>query len=44
MSGNRGVVYLGQGKVELQSIPYPKIQDPQGKQLGKVTVSSTQAR
>ena len=33
MSGNRGVVYLGQGKVEVQSIPYPKMQDPQGKQI-----------
>jgi glutathione-independent formaldehyde dehydrogenase len=26
MSGNRGVVYLGQGKVEVQSIDYPKMQ------------------
>ncbi|AWY39016.1 formaldehyde dehydrogenase, glutathione-independent [Pseudomonas putida] len=33
MSGNRGVVYLGQGKVEVQNIPYPKMQDPQGKQI-----------
>ncbi|WP_244234337.1 hypothetical protein, partial [Pseudomonas aeruginosa] len=29
MSGNRGVVYLGPGKVEVQNIPYPKMQDPQ---------------
>ncbi len=25
MSGNRGVVYLGAGKVEVQTIPYPKM-------------------
>jgi|GEM_PF-4681592 len=25
MSSNRGVVYLGQGKVEVQSIDYPKM-------------------
>ncbi len=24
MSGNRGVVYLGAGKVEVQKIDYPK--------------------
>ena len=28
MSGNRGVVYLGNGKVEVQKIDYPKMQDP----------------
>ncbi len=33
MSGNRGVVYLGPGKVEVQNIPYPKMQDPQGRQI-----------
>lgn len=33
MSVNRGVVYLGPGKVEVQSIPYPKMHDPQGKQI-----------
>lgn len=33
MSGNRGVVYLGPGKVEVQSIDYPKMQNPQGKQI-----------
>lgn len=27
MSGNRGVVYLGAGKVEVQKIDYPKMQD-----------------
>ncbi|MCX7080582.1 MAG: hypothetical protein NTV76_14790, partial [Pseudomonas sp.] len=31
MSGNRGVVYLGAGKVEVQTIPYPKMEDPRGK-------------
>jgi glutathione-independent formaldehyde dehydrogenase len=31
MAGNRGVVYLGPGKVEVQSIDYPKMQNPQGK-------------
>jgi glutathione-independent formaldehyde dehydrogenase len=31
MAGNRGVVYLGPGKVEVQSIDYPKLQDPKGR-------------
>lgn len=31
MSTNRGVVYLGQGQVEVQSIPFPKLVNPQGK-------------
>ena len=31
MTGNRGVVYLGPGKVEVQSIDYPKLQDPKGR-------------
>src|ERR1700732_4261642 len=34
MSSNRGVVYLGQGKVEVQSIDYPKMVDPGGRQIG----------
>lgn len=33
MSENRGVVYIGQGKVEVQSIPFPKLEDPQGKKI-----------
>lgn len=33
MSGNRGVVYLGAGKVEVQSIPFPKMEDPRGKRI-----------
>jgi glutathione-independent formaldehyde dehydrogenase len=34
MSSNRGVVYLGQGKVEVQSIDYPKMVDPRGRSIG----------
>ena len=34
MSNNRGVVYLGQGKVEVQSIDYPKMADPGGREIG----------
>lgn len=30
MTNNRGVVYLGTGKVEVQKIDYPKMQDPRG--------------
>jgi glutathione-independent formaldehyde dehydrogenase len=33
MSNNRGVVYLGPGKVEVQSIDYPKMKNPQGKDI-----------
>ena len=33
MSSNRGVVYLGPGKVEVQSIDYPKLQNPKGKKI-----------
>lgn len=33
MANNRGVVYLGPGKVEVQTIDYPKMQNPQGKQI-----------
>ena len=33
MSGNRGVVYLGSGKVEVQNIDFPKLQDPRGKRI-----------
>lgn len=34
MSENRGVVYIEQGKVEVQSIPFPKLVNPQGKKIG----------
>jgi len=33
MASNRGVVYLGPGKVEVQSIPWPKMENPQGKKI-----------
>ncbi|HTC89594.1 MAG TPA: formaldehyde dehydrogenase, glutathione-independent [Bryobacteraceae bacterium] len=33
MASNRGVVYLGPGKVEVQSIDYPKLQNPAGKKI-----------
>jgi glutathione-independent formaldehyde dehydrogenase len=33
MASNRGVVYLGTGKVEVQSIDYPKMQNPKGKSI-----------
>ena len=33
MAVNRGVVYLGPGKVEVQSIDFPKLQNPQGKKI-----------
>ena len=26
MAGNRGVAYVGPGKVEVQEIPYPKLE------------------
>lgn len=33
MAGNRGVVYLGPGKVEVQSIDYPKLVNPKRKKI-----------
>jgi glutathione-independent formaldehyde dehydrogenase len=33
MASNRGVVYLGPGRVEVQTIDYPKMQNPQGKPI-----------
>ncbi|WP_333665617.1 formaldehyde dehydrogenase, glutathione-independent [Acinetobacter guillouiae] len=33
MFDNRGVVYSGPGKVEVQKIGYPKMQDPRGKKM-----------
>lgn len=33
MAENRGVVYVGQGKVEVQSIPFPKMEDPNGRKI-----------
>ncbi|SMF40520.1 formaldehyde dehydrogenase, glutathione-independent [Pseudogulbenkiania subflava] len=34
MSDNRGVVYLGQGHVEVRPIGYPKMVDPSGRPIG----------
>lgn len=33
MAANRGVVYLGPGKVEVQSIDFPKMENPQGRAI-----------
>ncbi len=33
MASNRGVVYLGPSRVEVQSIDYPKLQNPRGKKI-----------
>ncbi len=33
MAPNRGVIYMGPGKVEVQSIDYPKMQTPQGRSI-----------
>jgi glutathione-independent formaldehyde dehydrogenase len=33
MASNHGVVYLGPGKVEVQSIDYPKLANPKGKKI-----------
>jgi glutathione-independent formaldehyde dehydrogenase len=33
MATNRGVVYLGPGKVEVQSIDYPKMRNPKGQPI-----------
>src|SRR6204780_2709406 len=33
MASNHGVVYLGPGKVEVQSIPYPELKTPQGRKI-----------
>lgn len=33
MADNRGVVYMGQGKVEVHDIPFPKLEDPKGRKI-----------
>src|ERR1700761_5082000 len=33
MSTNRGVIYIGPGKVEVQGIDYPKFVAPNGKEI-----------
>lgn len=34
MPANHGVIYRGPGKVEVQSIDFPKLENPQGKKIG----------
>ena len=34
MASNRGVAYVGPGKVEVQSIDYPKLVGPGGRKCG----------
>ena len=38
MATNRGVVYLGQNKVEVQSIDFPKMQNPSGKKISHAVI------
>lgn len=38
MSGNRGVVYLEPGKVEVQSIPFPEMVDPSGRRSNHAVI------
>src|SRR6266566_10104534 len=33
MASNRGVVYMGPGKVEVQSIDYPKLENPKKQKI-----------
>ena len=33
MSSNRGVAYVKQGQVEIQPIPFPKLEDPRGRRI-----------
>ncbi|HSV80656.1 MAG TPA: formaldehyde dehydrogenase, glutathione-independent [Ramlibacter sp.] len=33
MSSNRGVAYIKQGQVEVQAIPFPKLEDPRGRRI-----------
>jgi glutathione-independent formaldehyde dehydrogenase len=38
MAENRGVVFLGQNKVEVQSIDFPKMQNPDGKKINHAVI------
>ena len=38
MAENRGVLFLGQNKVEVQSIDYPKMENPAGKKIGHAVI------
>ena len=33
MHSNRGVAYISQGKVEIQAIDFPKLEDPRGRRI-----------
>src|SRR5699024_8812961 len=33
MASNRGIAYIGNGKVEVQNIDYPKMEDPHGNEI-----------
>ncbi|SAK80330.1 glutathione-independent formaldehyde dehydrogenase [Caballeronia calidae] len=42
MSGNRGVVYVGPGKVEVRSIAFPELVDPANrKSIARSTASAS---
>jgi glutathione-independent formaldehyde dehydrogenase len=43
MPSNKGVVYEGPGKVEVQSIDYPKFEDPQGRKIEHAVIIKTVA-
>lgn len=34
MAENRGVVYMGQGRVEVQPLRFPELADPRGRRIG----------
>lgn len=38
MSGNRGVVYIEPGRVEVREIPYPEMVDPSGKRANHAVI------
>lgn len=38
MPTNRGVVYMGPGKVEVQSIDFPKMENPKGKKINHAVI------
>jgi glutathione-independent formaldehyde dehydrogenase len=47
MASNRGVVFLGPNHVEVQSIDYPKLENPAGKKINHgviLKVVSTNSR
>ena len=41
MAENTGVVFLGQNKVEVQSIDFPKMQNPAGKKINHGVIHAT---